>query len=269
MGSAADSDINLMSITKSIVALTLGVYAKGWEEAFLNTAASHWFPKWRKDGRSKILVRHLLTHTSGLHYPFDDLPIWAHKNTLHYALSGRLRAEPGSTFAYANEPTQLLAGIIEAATGLGLREFVQSKLLLPLDVKSMLWTADATGRAHAFSGLHLRGEDVVRIADLVLNYGRHEQKQILPARWVKRCISSAGGVANYGLLWWIRGKRQGARLRAVYGHGWLGQFLVVYPSCRGLAVRLHNQQSNGDALENASCSFPEAMVMFEEAILGG
>jgi CubicO group peptidase (beta-lactamase class C family) len=96
----------------------------------------------------KVLVRHLLTHTSGLANP---LPIsWIHLSSDHYNFkrddffnpileeNKNLKTEPGQKFKYSNLGYLYLARIIESVTGITYEEYVSNNILDKLQLKSEL-----------------------------------------------------------------------------------------------------------------------------------
>lgn len=95
----------------------------------------------------------------------------------------------------------------------------------------------------------MQPRDLARIGQLMLDSGRWEGRQIVPASWVSAATSPArGDIPRYGLLWWLYDGGFG-------GDGWLGQHLVVYPKYRLVAVRLHAQEAGNDEGENQKYGF--------------
>jgi CubicO group peptidase (beta-lactamase class C family) len=90
-----------------------------------------------------ITVRHLLNHTSGLP-DVDELARaegWLSgfdgTDELIAALyDAPLWFDPGSQFKYGDTGYRLLAGVIEAATGLASEEYIQQEILVPLGLNS-------------------------------------------------------------------------------------------------------------------------------------
>ena len=92
----------------------------------------------------------------------------------------------------------------------------------------------------------------------MLDSGRWEGKQIIPALWVRACTSPArADITDYGLLWWLYPdlKESATDSGGFGGDGWLGQYLVVYPKQHLVAVRLHAVDSSNDERENRKHGF--------------
>ena len=57
--------LDLKSVTKGFVGFAIGfLVAEG--KVSLDDPLSKWFPEWKEGKKSKVLLRHVLTHTSGL-----------------------------------------------------------------------------------------------------------------------------------------------------------------------------------------------------------
>ena len=139
--------------------------------------------------------------------------------------------EPGSVFAYSQPCTYSLASVVQSRTGMTLTEYLRPRLLDPLGIEEVAWTAWKQGRQLGFSGLHARTEDVAKLGLLHLQRGRWGDRQLLPEEWVD--VATAKHVDNpdephpdwrqgYGFQFWMA--RHGYR-----GDGAYGQFCVVLP----------------------------------------
>ena len=99
-----------------------------------------------------VTVRDLLTHTGGLasvvptaaNQPVDTVPLAAMVD-----LSGRtpLVSAPGAKWAYSNAGINTLGRLIEVCSGQPYAEFIQQRLLEPLDMNSTTFWPDVTLQA--------------------------------------------------------------------------------------------------------------------------
>ena len=120
----------LGSITKSVTGALITVQA---EQGVLrlDDTLGRWFKTVPADKR-RITLRMLLTHTSGLSMDTesvheDDSPA----QVLAKTLAEPLIAAPGERFVYSNAGYQLLAAVLESATGRSYVDLAREQLLAP------------------------------------------------------------------------------------------------------------------------------------------
>ena len=104
----------------------------------------------------------------------------------------------------------------------------------PLGLPDIPWHRDPLGRELGFTGAHLTTEAIASIAQLYLDRGRWEGRQLLSEAWVDEATRGLRSAATrtrtpttdwrrgYGYSFWMQ--RHGYR-----GDGAYGQFLVVLP----------------------------------------
>jgi CubicO group peptidase (beta-lactamase class C family) len=122
---------------------------------------------------------------------------------------------PGKVFTYNGGATELLAAIVQKATGKPIDVYAKEYLFTPLDISHFKWTStnDSNDVPDAFSGVYMRSRDLVKFGSLYMNDGRYEGKQILSANWVRQSttpfiIADDGSdprfnKSEYGFQWWI------------------------------------------------------------------
>jgi CubicO group peptidase (beta-lactamase class C family) len=149
-------------------------------------------------------------------------------------LERELVAEPGSVFNYNGGGVALLGEVIARAAGQPLDRFADEVLFKPLDIRRHDWRRDRQGRVTPFGGLRLRPRDMAKIGRLVLDGGRWNDRQIVPAAWVAQMVADrlpATGRLRYGWLWW-RGTVDAGAVRhpyiAAFGNG--GQRIYLVPT---------------------------------------
>jgi CubicO group peptidase (beta-lactamase class C family) len=109
-------------------------------EVTVNTPVGHVLPRFRGDGRERIRVRHLLTHTSGLPYESAEMDarLAAHTPTdglIDEALAAPLLFAPGTRFAYSDYAYGLAGRVAETITGLPYPEVVRRLILEPMGLR--------------------------------------------------------------------------------------------------------------------------------------
>jgi CubicO group peptidase (beta-lactamase class C family) len=109
--------IELMSCTKSVVSLLVGILVDDGKIPSLETPVSKWFPEWRSGPKKGITGGHLLSHTSGLKCNPTTEEIQASRDFVKLALEAELVDPPGTRFFYNNKAVNLLAGVVEKASG--------------------------------------------------------------------------------------------------------------------------------------------------------
>lgn len=121
-------------------------------------------PKLRPAG-SRATVEQLVTHTTGLGYPFwnADLRRWVSiTRSLHAAAVSEqgffkrpLLADPGTTFIYGSN-TDWLGKVVEAASGLPLNEYLEGNVAGPLGMNDTAFLMNVQQKANSVP-VHRRG----------------------------------------------------------------------------------------------------------------
>jgi CubicO group peptidase (beta-lactamase class C family) len=244
----ASTLIETMSVTKAVLNLAIGRLISTGAIPSLDEPVHRYFADWSEGDRSRITLRHLLSHTSGLHSERTTGAIYASSDFVRHALAAPLVAEPGTAFFYNNNGTNLLAGVIGAAAGRPVDEFLRQDLFHKLGITDMAWQRDAAGNPHGMSGLQLHARDLARLGQLVLDRGRHGHEQLIDEGWFDQSLRPGSEFsADAGLLWWLLreaptpGSPTRTVARPVIGYradGYLGQYLVIFPAERLVGVRL-------------------------------
>lgn len=199
----APAPIEMMSATKSIVALAIGALIGEGKIASLDTPVHTWYPEWKQGRKQAITLRMLMDHSSGLQNVMRaDAEIYPAPDFVQLALAAELDAEPGKAFAYNNKAVNLLAGIVAKASGVPMDQYLQRVLFAPMDIQPGKWERDSAGNPHSMSGLPLRADDAVKLGQLVMDGGRWNGKSLLPETFVREMLSPSKLAAECGLLWW-------------------------------------------------------------------
>jgi D-alanyl-D-alanine carboxypeptidase len=143
---AADTVYRIASITKLMTATVVTRLAEAGRLDLDAPIAAH-LPAYRGEGATRVKVRHLLNHTSGIENYDKDLTGFADamRNGMPaYQLaltpaelmdrfaSGPLVREPGAGFDYNNADYVILGQIIEAVEGVGYEQALRAHVLEPL-----------------------------------------------------------------------------------------------------------------------------------------
>ncbi|MFC6883806.1 MULTISPECIES: serine hydrolase domain-containing protein [Actinomadura] len=154
----------MASTSKTLVAaVVLQLEAEGGLS--LNDTVAHWLPgvvRGNGNDGSRITVRHLLRHTSGIR---DDLPgyttpeeyyrqrhdVYSPEQLIERAMAHTPNFPPGKGWAYSNTGYVLLDMIIQKATGRPAHREIEDRILRPLGLARTRWggTSQTLPRPHA------------------------------------------------------------------------------------------------------------------------
>jgi methyl acetate hydrolase len=114
--------------------------------------------------RSIATVRHLMTHTSGLGYPFTSATLRDFKPRAgeDYPI-GPLLFEPGARWHYGTS-TDWLGKVVEAVSGRPLDEYFRLRITEPLGMVDTFYNVPADKRARLVA-VHHRGPDGIIVKD--------------------------------------------------------------------------------------------------------
>lgn len=211
------------------------------------------------ENKKSIRIRHLMTMTSGLQ-PHDRPGT---TNYLSVMLGLPAQASPGTRWAYASAPVDLLSIAAQSASGFDLAGTFNRQIAAKIGAANFAW-----GKIDAYTGASSRASatprDLARVGYLSMMDGRWDggggqQALVTPAR--VRALRTDCGCASsvyeptpgspflipvdspeqYGQLWWSNrtGSALGAGVPrdAFYAHGYRETLLVVVPSLNLVAVR--------------------------------
>ena len=194
------------SMMKTVTALLCGIAIAEGRIKTLDEPAATYLPAWRRDGRAKITIRHLLQMHSGLRPdgkyedPFSDACYLALGTDARYVVEGSpLVTTPGSRYDYNNINYQALGMVLEAATGRRYAQYLSEKLWIPLgNSDAAVWLDKKGGQARTFGFLFANAHDWLRLRQLVLERGRLGKKQLVPAEWIDFMCTPSPTEPTYG-----------------------------------------------------------------------
>ena len=241
---------DVRSISKSIVGLLYGIALADGKVPAPDTPLVDGFrgvgDLARDEARRRIRVENALTMTLGFEWN-ERLPYTSRANSeiameyapdrVRYVLSRPIVSPPGETWTYSGGSSALLGRLIEGGTGQSLLAYGRERLFGPLGITDVTWSNGSDGRPAAASGLRMRPLDLARIGQMVLDGGRWEGRQVVPADWLAESFKTRARVnerLTYGYQWWLGGGWPGG-LNFVGGFGNGGQRLFVVPK-RDLVV---------------------------------
>lgn len=155
-------------------------------------------PQWRGDDRKNITYDHLLKMVSGIQW---DEEFWqpgepgyevyfggSHSpDVVPYMIERKLEAKPGTHFEYSTGSAILLGAMLQAKlatpTRAGLLQYLDRELFAPIGARQAVIEFDNAGHPLTGHAMPIGAEDLARFGMLLLNDGKWENKQVLPAGW--------------------------------------------------------------------------------------
>jgi CubicO group peptidase (beta-lactamase class C family) len=254
------------SVTKTVTGVLIGLLVS---DGRLRLDESVPLPAWQRpgDARGEITLRQLLQMRSGLRHSESIDPIYKSDEVRMLLLEGRddmaryaesqpLEAEPGGRFEYSTATSVILADIAArvlsdsrdpAARRRAVSEYLRTRLVEPVGLRSMLAEYDAAGTLIGGSLIHASARDWARFGEFLRNYGSVRGAQVVPRGWIEFMTRPSPRNPGYGAQVWLNRRQvdgdtvlfpdQGPPgVFAAIGH--LGQYVVVSPRQKLVVVRL-------------------------------
>lgn len=273
---SAQSLSNSFSMAKSIVALAVGCAIDDGRIRDADQPVSDFIPQFKGFDGETLTIRHLLTMSAGMDFqeaytsPFSPTTKLYYGNDLQKVVSGMKEIEkPGVRFVYQSGVTQLLAFVLEKATGERLSDYVSRKLWTPVEAEEdALWSLDREGGMEkAYCCFNSNARDFARLGQLLLNNGSWNGRQLVSSSFLEAATTpdttlavSEDGSPNrhYGYQFWHLTYNN---LEIPYMRGILGQYVFVIPEHNAVIVRLGTKRS-----ENRTDQFyPDDIDLWLEA----
>ena len=155
---------------------------------------------WRDDStKSQITVRQLLHLTSGL-----DAGEAGESPTFDEAVGTAALDPPGTTFRYGPTAFQVFGALLQRARdGTDPLRYYERRLFEPLGIEPGQWTYVDDTDPQLAGGARLTAGDWLRFGRLLLNDGRWDGEQILPAGLLDTLTTPTAASPGYGLSVWL------------------------------------------------------------------
>jgi CubicO group peptidase (beta-lactamase class C family) len=270
-----DSKSNSFSMAKSYVSGLMGKAIMEGKIKSLDQPVGDYFLEFSEGLAAKMTVGDLSSMSSGTNWDeayYSPLSIttraYFDDNLEKVVLGLNVVDEPGQAFKYASGDTQMLAMVIEKATGKKLYDYLTESFWKPLGCENAtLWQLDSEEHdlVKAYCCIASNAKDFARFGKLYKDYGKWNGKQLLDSAFVAKSITPRFKESpEYGYGWWLK-KHIGKDFFMMRGH--LGQYVIVQPEDNVIIVRLGHQK-NPDALvgswsEDISVYIEEAYKMLE------
>ncbi len=243
--------------------------------------ASRFIPRWNADPlKSKILIRHLATHTSGIQDASHTESGWMDRfwkrtpDPFTVALDeAPMLFEPGTRYQYSNPGMAALSYAITAslrgAPQTDIKTLLRDRVMRLIGIPDQDWSI-GYGRPYRVDGLDLYANwgggsytprATARVFEWMMSRGNWNGKPLVAERWVDAVLRYAGmpmpdrAATPYapgsGLCWWVNfdGVWPAVPRDAFAGAGAGNQIALAVPSLKLIVVR------NGNALDSAESNF--------------
>ncbi len=264
-GSDAQSQHNMRSASKSITSLAIGLAIDEGKIKNVQQPVLPYFkdklPLQNPDARKQqITIEDLLTMSSLLEcddwnnasrgneekmYIIEDwtqfmldLPI---RGTAPWRKTPA-KSKYGRAAYYCTGGVQVLADMVERATGQKMSDYLQEKLFNPLKIKMPEHSFTPLGVTNGGGGMGLTSRDWIKIGQMMMAGGQYNDQRILSQSWVDQSLKrltviDENRLTEYGYLWWIfdfKVDDETVTAYAAAGNG--GNYLFMIPELNAQVV---------------------------------
>lgn len=222
-GSDVHSQIVSKSLSKPVSAIAIGRAIQLGKIKSPDQPVADFVPEWKGTSKEAILVRHLLDMRSGLmeqtvsadpDHPLNRAyidPDHGQQIVDNYPLT----SAPGSKYGYNNATAELVALVIERATGRRYAEFIGTEILQPLGAEGgKIWVNREGGLAHSGCCMTMPAENWLKLGILLLDDGVWNGKRLLPKGYVQDMRTPTPQNPHFGMGLWLG---EGYRERRSFG----------------------------------------------------
>ncbi len=155
-------------------------------------------------------------------------------------------------FKYQASDPSITMQVLEAVVPGSAKDFIRDELWGRLGVENFRWQDDISGLPKSAAGSSIRSRDMLKMGILVMNKGKWQNQQLIPAEFVERATSplrQAYGRSHYGYFWWGEDVEvEGKTYRCKQGRGAGGQFIFMFPELDLIAVATAHNRGMGNML---------------------
>ncbi len=261
------------STTKSLVGLMVGCAIHEGLIGSIDDPITRYLPELKGGGYDGVTVKQILQMRSGVdyeeRYDFGNPGAAARNhelalvtNVVRFADAARTikRAyPPGEVWQYKTIDTAVLGWLVERVSRSTLAAYMAQRLWEPLGAERdgffIMDGPPGVGREFSGAGYNASLRDLARVGLMMLNDGKANGRQIIPARWVRESTRPAAGTGpGYGYQWWMAGSPG-----AYQAVGLQGQYIYVDPGSRTVIVKLsYFPPDNMAAAEETAAFFAAA-----------
>jgi CubicO group peptidase (beta-lactamase class C family) len=259
-----NSKSNSFSMAKSFISGLLGKAIMDGHIESLDQPLGDFFPQYKD---AKTTVGDLSSMASGLDWdeayysPFSiTTKAYFYDDLDKMMLELDIVKEPGVEYEYLSGSTQLLAMVIEKASGKRIADYFQEAFWQALGAENdALWQLDSKEHqmVKAYCCFASNARDFARFGKLYKDFGKFNGQQLLDSAFVAKSIRPRFEGAPYGYGFWL-GDYKGKEFFVMRGH--LGQYVITIPEDNLMIVRLGHLKGPNDG----SNDFPDNFWVYIE-----
>lgn len=261
---APDKPHILNSVSKTFTATAVGLAIAEGKLSLSDKVISFFpdkLPSEVSDNLKKMEVRHLLTMSSGHDVEPSFRALGEGADWVEAFLAHPFVHEPGTFFVYNSLGTYMLSAIVQKVTGEKVIDYLTPRLFEPLHIEGATWQESPQGINTGGWGLYLKTEDLAKMGQLILQRGKWNGEQIVPAEWIDEATTShvasrPAGMRPEQITFkaedsdWLQGygyQMWRCRHNAVRADGANGQYIIVMPDQNAvIAMTAHIGDMQGE-----------------------
>lgn len=212
-GIESDSPFTGRAMTRSLIPPLLAIAMEEGAIDSLDDPVGQYLPEWRDDPRGAITIKQFLYNLSGLENPaLAEDPNPDNKST-RLALGGDFRKaalafdlenKPGDYFALSNANAEIVAAVLESATGESYESYFNSRLWAPLGAGPAYFYMDTKdGMPAVYCCFRATPRDWLRYGAALVNDGRVGDAQVWPSGWVEEMTTPSDYYSLYAYQIWV------------------------------------------------------------------
>lgn len=243
------SRTNSFSMAKSVVTILM---FKAIQDGYLENTeqpVADFFPQFN----SSLKLGDLSSMASGLNWnenyynPFASTArAYFDENIREQVLELEVVEKPGKEFKYLSGNTQLLAMVIEKATGKTLSGYLSESFWKPMGMNDeALWQLDSesSGMEKAYCCISSNARNFAKFGKLLINDGEWNDRQLLDSSFVATASQPRfEETPYYGYGFWLSDYKN---KDIYYMRGVLGQYVIIIPEDDLIIVRLGRELIRG------------------------
>lgn len=265
---------NSFSMSKSIISLLVGCAIDDGYIKSVNQPVSDFLPEWTSFDGNPLTILELLTMSAGVEWDESHNSLFSKTTNAYYGndlwkltLTENLEEKPGVRFNYQSGVSQILAFLLQNATGKNISTYASEKIWTPIQAEEdALWSLDhKNGMEKAYCCFNSNARDFARLGQLVLNKGQWNGQQIVDSNYINAATTHANWLQYtrkvlteestvpaavpctfYGYQFWLVDYKG---LNIPYMRGILGQYIFVIPELDAVIVRLGKKRDKEYNLE--------------------
>ena len=250
---------NSFSVAKSIVVSLMGKAIMEGKIKGLDQPVSDYFDQYKEGLASELTVGDLASMSSGMKWNEKYYSVINITSESYFTddlrsviLRQKIIDKPGQSFRYSSGDTQLLAMVIEKATGTTLSDYLSEKFWKPMGAENnALWQLDSDnyGMEKAYCCIASTARDFARFGKLYINNGKWGNEIILDSSFVELATKPVfDSSPYYGYGWWLY-NFEGKKVFTMNGHR--GQFVISFPEENIIIVRQGSFNEKGRVSNNS------------------